>query len=257
MWQIIFFLILLTNIGFVDLAFAQQPEQSTPASEVHGSDFDQDFDDDFMEEDSAQLISDPFEKLNRGVFWFNDKVYFYLFKPAARAYRIVPRPARTSVSNFFSNLSSPVRIVNSTLQFKFADAGRETTRFFVNSIIGLGGLVDAADRWGEIPKKDEDFGQTLGFYHVGQGPYLILPFLGPSSLRDAGGLVADSFFDPLTIHLSRNWNFLERMELRAGLAVNFLSLDDDSYEKIKRDSLDPYLFMRAGYAQYRVAKVAK
>ncbi len=257
MRQIIFFLILLTNVAVVDLAFALQSEQPTTASEVHGADFDQDFDDDFMEEDSAQLISDPFETLNRGVFWFNDKVYFYLFKPAARVYRIVPRPTRMSISNFFSNLSSPVRIVNSALQFKFADVGREAIRFFVNSTIGLGGLVDAADKWGNVPKKDEDFGQTLGFYHVGQGPYLILPFLGPSSLRDAGGLVADSFFDPLTIHLNRNWNFLEKVELRAGLAVNFLSLDDDSYEKIKRDSLDTYLFMRAGYAQYRVAKVAK
>ena len=254
---IVFLFIILLNVAFVDHTYAQQSASPTTAVNSTDDSFDKEFSDEFMEEDSAQLISDPLESLNRGIFWFNDKAYFYFLKPIARAYRVVPRPARQSVSNVFSSISSPVRIINSALQFKFADVGREATRFFVNSTIGLGGLIDAANKWGKVPKKDEDFGQTLGFYHVGQGPYSIVAFCVPSSLRDAGGLVADSFFDPLERYLFRNWNFLERMERRAGLAVNSLSLDDDSYEKIKRDSLDPYLFMRAGYAQYRVAKVAK
>jgi phospholipid-binding lipoprotein MlaA len=220
-------------------------------------DFDQEFDDDFLEEDEP-LISDPLENLNRGVFWFNDKLYFYLLKPVARVYRVVPRPARKAVRNFVSNLSSPVRVVNSVLQLKFADAGRETTRFFVNTTIGLGGLIDAADKWGKIPKKEEDFGQTLGVYKVGQGPYLILPLLGPSSLRDASGLAVDTFlFDPLTTRMQRNWSLRDRTAYGTALAVNHLSLDDDNYEKIKRDALDPYLFMRAAYAQYRLAKVAQ
>ncbi len=219
-------------------------------------DFDQAFEDDFREEDEAPLIADPLEGWNRGVFWFNDKLYFYLLKPVARVYRVVPSPARRSVSDFVSNLTTPVRLVNSTLQFKFADAGRELGRFVINTILGVGGLIDAADRWAGLPKKDEDFGQTLGTYHVGQGFYLVLPFFGPSSLRDAGGMVVDNFIDPTT-WLTRNWSLLDKAELKAGLAVNRLSLDDDSYEKIKRDSLDPYLFIRAAYAQYRLAKVEK
>lgn len=251
-------LILILLIGFVsaELTCAQQPADPTVTEEALGDDFDQEFFDDFDEDDETSLISDPFERLNRGTFWFNDKVYFYLLKPVARGYRVVPRPARKSVGNFFSNLSSPVRIVNSVLQLKLADAGRETTRLFVNTTIGLGGLIDAADRWGKLPRKDEDFGQTLGVYHVGQGPYLVLPFLGPSSLRDTGGLAVDTFFDPLT-YLGRNWSRIDWAALKTGLVLNHLSLDDDSYEKIKRDSLDPYLFMRAAYAQYRVAKVAQ
>lgn len=250
----ILFLILLLNVAFGDPVFALQTATSTSTVDVLGDDFDQEFDDDFQDEEDGSLISDPFEGLNRGTFWFNDKLYFYFLKPVARGYRVVPRPARQSISNFFSNLSSPVRIINSVLQLKLADAGREVTRLFVNTTIGLGGLIDAADKWGKLPKKDEDFGQTLGVYHLGQGPYLILPFLGPSSLRDATGLVVDSVLDPVTYYLSRNWALLEQVEFQAGLAVNRLSLDTDSYEKIKRDSLDPYLFMRAAYAQYRVAK---
>lgn len=253
----LFILLFTLLLSFIcaDQAFAQQLA-STSAGAALEDNFDQEFADDFMDGVDAPLISDPLEGWNRGVFWLNDKLYFYLMKPVARGYRVVPRPIRKSVSNFFSNLSSPVRMVNTALQFKFADFGRETTRFLVNSTVGLGGLIDAADKWGHIPKKDEDFGQTLGVYHVGQGPYLILPLLGPSSLRDTGGLVVDSFLDPLT-YLGRNWSQIDRGGLRAGLVINHLSLDADSYEKIKRDSIDPYLFMRDAYAQYRVAKIAQ
>ncbi|WP_156826991.1 MlaA family lipoprotein [Geopsychrobacter electrodiphilus] len=243
---------------FVGAVHAQQTPQRISTKNVTDAAFANAFSDAFADEDSAPLISDPFETMNRGTFWFNDKLYFYFLKPVARVYSIVPRPARTSVGNFFSNLSSPVRVINSVLQLKLDDAGREISRFFINSIIGLGGLFDVADKWAKIPQKKEDFGQTLGFYHLGQGPYLILPFLGPSSLRDAGGTLVDTaFLDPFTLHLTQNWNLTEKTGLRVGQAINYLSLDDDSYEKIKRDSLDPYLFMRAAYAQYRLAKVAQ
>jgi len=250
----ILLLIFLASLVFVEVTFAKQTSPSSGSA--LNDDFDSAFADDPLSAD-VQLISDPLERLNRGVFWFNDKMYLYFLKPVARAYRVVPRPVRKSVRNFFSNLSNPVRIVNSALQFKFADAGRETTRFFVNTTVGLGGLFDVADRWGKIPKKEEDFGQTLGFYHVGQGPYLILPLFGASSVRDVSGLAIDSLLDPLTLYMSRHWSLLDKAGYRGGLAVNYLSLDDDSYEKIKRDALDPYLFMRSAYAQYRVAKVAK
>ena len=216
--------------------------------------FDADFADDFGSDTPDVLISDPLESYNRGVFWLNDKLYFYLLKPVARGYRVVPRPVRSSVGNFFSNLSSPISIANSLLQLRFKDAGRGFTRLFVNTIIGVGGLFDPADKWGKLPKKKEDFGQTLGHYGVGSGPYFVLPLLGPSSIRDTGGLFVDTIFDPRT-YFARSLTFSEYAALRGGEVVNTLSLDDDSYEKIKRDSLDPYLFMRAAYAQYRLEKI--
>ncbi len=253
-------LLLFSGFLFADLCWSAQSEVSSVVGAVSATeaadDFDAEFAEDFTEDDDAPLISDPLEGWNRGVFWFNDKLYFFFLKPVAKVYRVIPRPARKSVSNFFSNLSGPVRIVNSALQFKFADSGREIGRFLVNSTIGIGGLFDPADKWAKIPEKDEDFGQTLGVYRFGSGPYLVLPFYGPSSLRDASGLVVDTFLDPLT-WLNRDWSLLEHAGVRVGLAINYLSLDADSYEKIKRDSLDPYLFMRAAYVQYRLAKVAQ
>lgn len=220
------------------------------------ADFDAAFADDFSDESDVPLIRDPLESWNRGVFWLNDKLYFYALKPVARAYRVVPRIARTGVRNVFSNLTTPVRLINSTLQLKMTDAAAELGRFLVNSTFGLGGLFDIAGRYGKVPKRDEDFGQTLGRYQVKQGPYLVLPLLGPSSLRDTGGIVVDSFLDPVN-WLVRDWTLLEQAGLKGGQTINFLSLDDDNYEKIKRDALDPYLFMRAAYAQHRLAKVAK
>jgi len=242
-------MLLFLTLG-ASVAFAKVEAQLTDA------DFDAEFADDFNEEVEAPLINDPLESWNRGVFWINDKLYFYALKPVARVFRVVPSPARKGVRNFFSNLTTPVRLINATLQFKLRDAGRELGRFLINTTLGVGGLIDAADRWGNVPKKDEDFGQTLGVYHVGQGPYLVLPFFGPSSLRDAGGLIVDGFFDPVN-WLTSEWRLIEKVGLRTGLSVNHLSLDDDTYEKLKRDSLDPYLFMRASYVQYRLAKVAK
>jgi len=228
----------------------------TPVPQGSGKDanFDADFADAFGAEEESALIFDPLETYNRGVFWFNDKLYFYLLKPAARGYRVVPHPVRTSVDNFFSNLSSPVLIANSLLQLRLMDATRGLVRLFVNTTIGLGGLFDPAEKWGKVKKKKEDFGQTLGHYGVGSGPYFVLPVFGPSSIRDAGGLFVDTWFDPLT-YARQSMTFMQYVGIQGYHTVNTLSLDDDSYEKIKRDSLDPYLFMRAAYAQYRLAKI--
>lgn len=249
-------LFVLVSLCFSVSAFAldgasQQPKGSN-------QDFDAAFGDEFENDNTGTtadiLISDPFEGFNRGVFWVNDKLYVYVLKPVAKGYRVFPRPVRTSVGNFFSNLSSPISIVNSLLQLKFGDTSRGLSRLVVNTTLGLGGLFDPADKYLHIPKKKEDFGQTLGYYGVGQGPYLVLPLFGPSSLRDATGSVADMFCDPMT-YAAKNMTKAQYFGLKGFEVVNYLSLDDDSYEKIKRDSLDPYLFMRAAYAQYRLAKV--
>jgi phospholipid-binding lipoprotein MlaA len=198
--------------------------------------------DDFsmFEEMDFPEVSDPLEPLNRGIFWFNDKLYFYLMKPLARGYRHVPEPFRISVRNFFDNLKAPVRIVNASLQGKFAGAGEEVLRFVTNTTLGIGGLYDPAREHFNLRPVDEDTGQTFGFYGVGPGPYLMLPILGPSNLRDGIGRYADTFLD-----------------LSYYMCVLMLSLDKDTYEGIKEDALDPYLFVRDGYMQYRRNLVKK
>jgi len=227
------------------------------AGEMAADDFDADFDDDFnddFDDHSQPLISDPLEPWNRGVFWVNDKLYFYLLKPVARVYRVLPRPLRESVGRFFSNLGTPVRAANALLQFKLKDTGTELGRFAVNSTLGWGGLLDPAGYSLGWKKKTEDFGQTLGVYGVGSGWYLVLPAFGPSSVRDATGLLADQFLDPLAYLKMKNWEYYSLKGLEV---TNALSLDPDSYEGIKRDALDPYLFIRSAYAQHRLANIEK
>ncbi|MEJ2201948.1 MAG: VacJ family lipoprotein [Desulfuromonadaceae bacterium] len=207
--------------------------------------------DPFAEEEVAP-IADPLESVNRGIFWVNDKLYVFLFKPVARGLRVVPEPIRISTSNVFSNLGTPVRAVNNLLQLKIVDTLGEITRFIVNSTIGIAGLFDPAAAMG-VPKKEEDFGQTLGHYGIGQGFYLVLPVLGPSSLRDGVGRVGDYFADPLTYLLSQE----ELLALRTAEKETELSLDKDTYDKIRKHELDPYLFVRNAYIQLRAAEVEK
>lgn len=222
-----------------------------------------DEDDFFAEEDEEDFtdsdveiidINDPIEPFNRGMFWVNDKLYFYLFKPIARGYRAVPEPARRSVANFFSNLGTPVRFVNSLLQLKFADAGNELGRLVVNSTVGIGGLFDPAKKYCGMRKKDEDLGQTLGSYGVGNGFYIVWPILGPSSARDTVGVAGDFFLDPLHYVEMKPW---EQVALKGLDKETKLSLDKDTYESIKRQALDPYLNVRTTYAQHRAGKIRK
>ncbi|NIO17242.1 MAG: VacJ family lipoprotein [Deltaproteobacteria bacterium] len=214
--------------------------------------FKDDFEDEFAEEEPL-IISDPFEPLNRAFFWFNDKLYFYLLKPVARGFRVVPEPARISFSNFFSNLATPIRFVNSLLQLKIKDAGNEFSRFVVNTTVGIGGLFDPGKKWAKVRKKEEDFGQTLGWYGVKPGFYIVLPLLGPSNSRDFLGQIADGFIDPL------NYIFddreLEIIALKAFEAVNEISIDKDTYEGIKRQALDPYAFIKNAHTQRREGMV--
>ncbi len=225
-------------------------------------DFEDDFDDEFGDEFGEngdfvpkQLIADPLEGWNRGVFWVNDRLYFYLFKPVARGYRfVVPKPARISVDNFFKNLATPIRFANSVLQLNFYQGGTELYRFVVNSTVGVAGLFDPATSVGGVEREEEDFGQTLGYYGMGHGFYLVLPVIGPSSLRDGGGMLVDTFFDPIRYV---SLDLVEYMALHGFKMANRLSLDPDTYEGIIRDALDPYLFIRSAYAQRRLAQVGK
>ncbi len=201
-------------------------------------------------------ITDPLEPTNRLFFYVNDKLYFLVLKPVASGYRtIVPQPARVGVRNFFSNLVSPIRVANCLLQFKFKGAGTETIRFFVNTTLGVAGFVDAAKKEFNIDKREEDFGQTLGFYGIGPIFYIDWPILGPSSLRDTVGFVVDFFLNP--------WNYLVRFPILVNVVVgayarvNDTSLTLGAYEALKRAALDPYIAMRDAYHQYRQNKIGE
>lgn len=140
---------------------------------------------------------DPWEPVNRKIFVFNDKLDTWVLKPIAKGYdEAAPLPVRTGVSNFFSNVEDVWIGINNLLQGKPGDAGIDVSRFLINTTLGIFGIFDIATEFG-LDKHEEDFGQTLGVWGVGDGPYLMLPFFGPRTLRDAGGFAVDSYVNPL------------------------------------------------------------
>jgi phospholipid-binding lipoprotein MlaA len=204
-------------------------------------------------EEPVERLADPLEPVNRLFFHVNDRLYFWVLKPVASGYQtFIPQRTRLSVRNFFSNVATPIRVANCLLQFKFKGAGNETIRFFVNSVFGLGGFVDAAKREFNLEKRDEDFGQTLGFYGIGPIIYINWPIFGPSSLRDTAGSFADGFLDP--------WNYFVT-SVPANLAVkgydrvNDTSLQIGEYEDLKEAALDPYIALRNAYHQFRENRI--
>jgi phospholipid-binding lipoprotein MlaA len=197
-------------------------------------------------------LADPLEPLNRALFVFNDKAYFWVMKPVAQGYAyVVPETARISVRYFFRNITMPVRFVNNFLQGKIRNSGVELLRFLINTTAGIGGLFDPAENDFHIEPRDEDLGQTLGKYGLGHGFYLVLPLLGPSSLRDTVGRAGDYFLDPV--------NYLDDSEVSIGAKVlraeNEVSLRIGEYEDLTKSAIDPYVAVRDAYSQYREKKV--
>jgi phospholipid-binding lipoprotein MlaA len=190
---------------------------------------------------------DPLQGFNRGVFWFNEKLDRFLLEPVAMVWdALLPDPFERSVRNAFDNARFPVIFLNDLLQAKPVAAGEELARFLVNSTVGLGGLLDPASSMG-LEGNPEDFGQTLGYWGVPSGPYLVLPLLGPSNPRDAVGLVADSaarvypYFAPFLISTS----------IGGGDVVNRRSLLIEEIRESRAESIDFYAFQRSAYLQYR------
>ncbi|MEH6502992.1 MAG: VacJ family lipoprotein [Cycloclasticus sp.] len=196
---------------------------------------------------SSQEGSDPLEPINRGVFQFNEKADEYVLEPVAKGYQFVtPSFVDRGISNFFSNLDDVVVFVNDILQLKLNQAISDGGRVLVNSTIGVLGFADMATDMG-MPKHNEDFGQTLGVYGVGTGPYIVLPILGPSNLRDTLGLFADSFVDPV-----------QQIDGSDAMwaAIALEGIDDradviSTKKVVDQASLDPYNFRRSGYLQRR------
>ena len=205
------------------------------------------------EQEEIAMIPDPLESFNRAMFRFNDKLYFWVLKPVAQGYKkVVPEAPRVGVKNFFSNLKFPIRFVSCLLQADFSGAAAEFGRFAVNTIWGVGGLLDPASRKQlNIPKKEADLGQTLGVYGLGQGFYLVLPVLGPYSARDSIGIAGDYFLYPVSYITP----WYDGLAVRAYETVNDTSLRIGDYEFIKEAAIDPYVALRDAYSQYRQKKV--
>ncbi len=197
---------------------------------------------------------DPLERLNRATYAFNDALDRMLARPAAKAYKkVVPEKARQGVSNFLANLAYPTVILNDALQAKFKDAGSDTVRFLANTTIGIGGIFDPATHFG-LPIHDEDFGQTMGAWGVPAGPFLVVPFLGPSDARDLPGKVVDHFtggdylikYAPNDVAQSSKTDYVLYAVRLLDRRTELLGTDETLQQ-----AFDPYALVRNAYLKRR------
>ncbi|WP_439817302.1 MlaA family lipoprotein [Zavarzinia sp. CC-PAN008] len=202
-----------------------------------------------------EALNDPLEPLNRYFFSVNMFLDHVLLRPAAEIYRgVIPSPGRRVVSNFLDNLGQPLILINDVLQGDFEGAGDTALRFATNTTVGVAGMFDVATDWG-IPSHNEDFGQTLAVYGLGDGPYLVLPFLGPTNPRDGVGDAVDGFLDPLsyfywTNHRNMIGTVVSGVSIIDARARNFEEIND-----LERTSIDFYAAVRSLYRQNRAALI--
>lgn len=204
----------------------------------------------------ADNVYDPLEPVNRAVFDFNTAVDDVILEPVARGYaEIVPPPIQEGVTNFLRNLRTPIIFANQVLQGDWDGAENAAARFFINSVAGLGGFIDIADLNG-YAYEDEDFGQTLALWGVGEGPYLVLPLLGPTNFRDTVGTAVDAAADPFNIIAGTHQDELIFIIGRSLLtAIDARARNLDTIEDIRESSLDYYASVRAIYQQFRNAQI--
>lgn len=236
-------------------ATAVQLAQSTDDSEL-----DSGFDDLFPTEGEGALEDDydPFETLNRFTFAINETLDIFILQPVAATYRfLLPKLVRDSVRNAIRNLKAPVNFANELWQGKEDEASETLVRFGINSTLGLAGLFDVAKSFG-YKHHSEDFGQTLGVYGAGPGPYIVLPLFGPSSVRDAIGRGVDSLLDPWSYVLTAAdvRNDTEILLARQALGgIDLRSRNIETVEELKRDSVDFYARIRSLYLQLRRSEI--
>lgn len=206
-----------------------------------------------VSEEDAVADYDPWESFNERMFAFNHGLDRHVMKPVARAWdKTVPEPAQLGFKNAFHNLGMPKRFLNSLFQAKFRGAGRELTRFIVNSTVGLAGLFDVVGAGGLKPS-EEDTGQTLGAYGVGPGPYLVLPFLPPLTVRDGFGFAVDSLLDP-TSYIAP---FVANAGMTVTEKVNERAENLELFEDVEESVLDLYSAVRNGYLQRRQTEITR
>lgn len=249
--------------GLFTVVQAEVQKENQPAkpkidfSDLDDEDMDkEDEDDEDITKTNERKISDPLEVINRPIYWVNDKLYTYIMRPVTRAYRkVVHRNIRSGFGNFFSNLQSPLRMVNQVLQGKFKQSGRELRNFATNSTLGIFGFLKPSSKIYKQQPLPEDFGQTFGHWGVGPGWYIMWPFTGPTTARDFVGNIGDGFLTPTYYAFPHNGEY--RFLLNGFKQVNSLSFRMDEIDSVKQDSLDPYLFIRDAYFQYREEQVKK
>jgi len=229
----------------VVLALSNQIEEDM--TEEEDPDDDLDF---FEEEDEEEIfeIRDPLAPWNKIMFHFNDRFYRWLLTPAAKGYRaVVPRPVRSGVKNFFHNLTTPVRLIGCILQGKGSAAGGELAGLMINSTFGLLGILDLTKNNPGLNPVEEDIGQAFGAWGIGNGFYIVLPFLGPSTLRDSIGLVGDRLLNPVS--------YIQPLEASLGITsyqiVSDYSYRLGDYEALKEAAIEPYEAFRDAYIQHR------
>jgi len=214
-----------------------------------------------LSKDSNGQVKDCFEGINRGIFAFNQALDNTIVEPLARGYRLLPAPIRTGTSNALSNLSLVVTIPNNLLQGEFGLAGKNSGRFLVNSTIGVLGIFDPATKMGLNNYEKEDWGQTLGTWGVGEGCYIVLPILGPSTLRDSVGSLAsytggDAWYN---ITVRNDSRYVSDFDYYASVATNgidFRAKNIESFENLEKNSIDFYASVKSLYLQDRKKKIA-
>ena len=216
----------------------------------------------FYEEfDESAGVYDPFENVNRIIFEFNDFVFSNALQPLVDAYTAITTDAvEEGASNFFHNLRYPVRLVSNILQCRFKGAWIETGRFAINSTVGIVGILTPADDCVSFgPIESEDVGQVLGAWGIGEGPYLVLPFFGPSNLRDLAGLVGDRAINPIKEPFSMidDWDWEWQLATSATDYISRRPQIVERYKQLKGSSIDPYSSSKNGYTQYRRGSLAE
>ena len=210
--------------------------------------------DDFETTKIEDEIYDPIEPINRAIFSFNNVADRVVLEPVAKGYKKLPSPIQSGISNFLSNLRAPLVVINQLLQGQGENAMQSTGRFFVNSTVGVFGLIDVAEKIG-LEEKEEDFGQTLATWGVGDGFYIVLPLFGPSNLRDTTGMVMTMITDPINAYaVSEGEAWIVPMRTAAN-AVDQRSKIIDEVNALRDNSLDYYASVRSSYYQNRRAAI--
>ena len=205
-------------------------------------------------------VKDCFESINRATFKFNQVLDNVIFEPVAKAYRILPSPVRAGTGNALNNLSSLVTIPNNILQGEFVKAGVNTGRFVVNTTIGVVGIFDVAEKIGFPEYEKEDYGQTLGVMGVGAGCFIVLPVLGPSTVRDTVGSFAnvlggDAWYNITVANDTQHVSDFDYWASRAGTGIDFRAKNIDSFNNLEKNSIDFYASIRSLYLQDRQRKI--
>tara|TARA_B100000795_G_scaffold244459_1_gene208972 strand:+ start:847 stop:1632 length:786 start_codon:yes stop_codon:yes gene_type:complete len=214
-----------------------------------------------LSEVNNKPVKDCFENINRATFKFNQSLDSIIFEPVAKLYRILPSPIRVGTSNVLDNLSNLVTIPNNILQGDFKKAGENTMRLVVNTTVGVVGIFDMAESFGLVDYEKEDYGQTFGTMGVGEGCYLVLPILGPSTVRDtAGSLVnllgGDAWYNMSVKNDTKHFDDTDYYSTRVGTGVDFRAKNIDSLENLEKNSMDFYASVRSLYLQDRQQKIA-